>query len=161
MALVYLLLGSNLGDKVKLIRKAKSYLEKKVGPIINESSLYKTEAWGNNLMPDFLNQLLIVETKISAEVILSIIFEIENKMGRIRKEDQYISRTIDIDILFYDNLIIKSKNLNIPHPKIEERRFVLIPLAQIAPDLIHPVTGEKISKLLEICKDNLSVQKMD
>lgn len=161
MKLVYLIIGSNIGDRLKLIMKAESNLKKKVGPIVKESSIYKSEAWGNNLLPEFLNKVIIIKTKISVESILSIISEIEKKLGRIRNGDQYISRTIDIDILFYDNLILKSKNLTIPHPKIEERRFVLTPLAQIVPEFIHPVSGQKISKLLEKCNDKLYVENID
>ena len=152
----YLLLGSNLSDPSTQLVNAKKHL-KKTGEIMNESSLYQTAAWGNTEQPDFLNQVVLLKTKLNARSLLKKILEIENKMGR-RRTVKNAPRIIDIDILFYNDDIIGEKELIIPHPAIAQRRFVLVPLAELEPGYIHPVSGKSISRLLSECKDTLDVK---
>lgn len=159
MAKVVLLIGGNLGDRLKNINLATKYISDLIGGFVNKSSIYETEAWGMEDSQSFYNQVLIIETKLRAENILDKIFEIESKMGRIRSEDnRYISRTMDIDILFYDSLIIDEKDLNIPHKRLHERKFTLSPLMELMPDFVHPKMGMTIRELYQGCDDDLDVK---
>jgi 2-amino-4-hydroxy-6-hydroxymethyldihydropteridine diphosphokinase len=153
---VYLLIGGNLDDRVKNLSNSIDWIEKEVGPILKKSSIYETAAWGVTEQPSFLNQVLFVSTKLSAEDVLKTILSIEEKMGRKRVEKMG-PRTIDIDILFYNDEIISFPNLSVPHPHIANRRFVLEPLAEIAPALVHPVLQKKTIELLKDCPDTLEV----
>ncbi len=155
---VYLLLGSNLGDRHALLERATQLIGKAVGPVIRKSADYSTAPWGKSDQPDFFNRVLVVNTKLSAEDTLNRILDIEKKMGRIR-EQRYAPRTIDIDILFYNKSIISKPRLTIPHPQIAERRFVLTPLNELSPQFIHPVHHKNIHQLLSNCKDKLPVKK--
>src|SRR5436190_1091081 len=128
----YLLLGSNMGDSELQLLIAIKNISRQVGNIIRKSKLYSTAAWGNTDQPDFLNQVLIVETKLTALQTIDIILGIEKKMGRVRTKKN-AARIIDIDILFFNKEIIEEKNLHVPHPQIENRRFVLIPLNELSP----------------------------
>ena len=152
----YLLLGGNIGDRLANFEKAKQLLEKQVGKIITSSSIYETASWGNTDQPDFLNQVLLIETNLTAEQIMEQILLIESKLGRVRTEKN-ASRTIDIDILFFNEQIIETKSIIIPHPQIQNRKFVLYPLNELAPDLAHPVLKKTIHELLFQCKDTLAV----
>lgn len=157
MSQVYLLLGANLGDRSVQMKKAFHEIEKQIGKITLSSAIYETAAWGKEEEPSYLNQVVLVETDLSPLTILHISNGIENKLGRVR----YIkwgSRIIDIDILFYDNLLIESEQLTIPHPLLHYRRFVLIPLEEIAPNLVHPVFNKTVSELLRDVEDDLSVE---
>ena len=156
---VYILLGSNLENPGKQLWTASSFIEQKIGNIINRSNIYLTAAWGNTDQPDFLNQVLHTSTALDAEDCLEALLEIENLMGRIRTV-RNAPRTIDIDILFYDNLIVNKPRLTIPHPSIAERMFVLVPLNEIAPEFVHPLLQKSISELVNICPDELNVSKM-
>ena len=156
---VYLLLGSNLGDPQKRLLTATSIIEQKIGIINTRSNLYQTAAWGNTEQPDFLNQVLKVSTALNADDCLEVILEIESLMGRIRTI-RNAPRTIDIDILFYDNLIMNKPHLTIPHPSIAERMFVLAPMNDIAHGLIHPLLLKSIAELVNLCPDKLNVSKM-
>ncbi len=162
MANCYLILGSNSGDKDKILISAIDYIEKQVGNIVTSSSLYQTEPWGYQTDNDFLNQALIVETRLTPLELLHATQNIEKTLGRTIKSinGHYSDRPIDIDILFYDKQIINSKELTVPHPLICERRFVLIPLNEIASDLLHPKLKKTINKLLEECPDNLPVKRL-
>src|SRR5215218_10215346 len=135
---VYLLLGGNIGDRPANFQNAKQFLEKQVGKIIKSSGIYETASWGDTDQPDFLNQTLLIETKLTAEQIMEQILSIENRMGRIRTEKN-ASRIIDIDILFFNEEIIKTKDITIPHSQIQNRNFVLYPLNEMVPGLQHPV----------------------
>lgn len=157
MTMLYLLLGGNLGDKKKIFTEARELLGKRIGKMISLSSVYETEPWGFESDDIFWNQVLKIETAFSPEEILVKIQEIENSLGRIRKENRYDSRIIDIDILFYGDQIIELENLVIPHPRIQERKFTLVPLGEIAPDLVHPVFKKSIRQLLKECTDPLNV----
>ena len=155
----YLLIGGNLGNRIENLTKAISAIEKDIGKIIKVSAIYQTASWGITDQPDFLNQVLLVTTKFSAAETMQIILSVENKMGRIRTLKN-ASRIIDIDILFFNDEIINSRLLTIPHPEIQNRKFVLIPLNEIAPQLLHPVFKQSIQNLLSTSKDKLEVKPL-
>ena len=156
---VYLLLGSNMGDSEQMLAATRMRIEKAIGNIKKNSSIYRTAAWGKEDQADFLNQVIIVESKLSAEKILHKIFFIEKEMGRIRTIKN-AARVIDIDILFFSDEVVNTETLQVPHPQIQNRKFVLVPLAQIAADLVHPILKKSIKDLLHICTDPLDVQKI-
>lgn len=154
---VYLLLGSNLGDRRQHLLDALagiSYL----GTIRKVSSVYRSAAWGNLEQPDFLNATVELETAHSPSELLKGILDIETGMGRVRNE-KWGARLIDIDILFYDNLVVNTPELAVPHPQLQNRRFTLVPLAEIAPGLLHPQLRKTVNQLLRNCTDSLSVEK--
>ena len=146
--MVYLLLGSNLGNRKEILDKAIKLLSQKVGVVILQSKDYETSPWGVTDQPDFLNLVVSIQTRLKPLQILEITQSIENQLGRIRKE-KWGARLIDIDVLFYGNEIIDEPNLKIPHPLLQERDFTLSPLAEIAPDFVHPVLGKTILELRE------------
>ena len=154
----YLLLGSNMGNSKSRLIKAILQIEKNIGKVTRQSSLYATAAWGNTNQPDFLNQVIIVETKLSALQTMQTILSIEKKMGRIRTLKN-APRIIDIDILFFNKEIIEMDHLIIPHPQIQNRRFVLVPLNKLSPNLMHPVLKKSVHQLLVHCADKLNVKK--
>lgn len=154
----YLLLGSNMGNSQELLSNAEKYISEFVGHITLVSSVYYTEAWGNIDQPHFLNKVLLIETNLDAIQIMLQLLTIEERMGRIRTI-KYAPRIIDIDILFFNNEIIRNAGLIIPHLEIQNRRFALVPMNEIAPDLIHPLLNKPISRLLLDCNDNLDVKK--
>ncbi len=158
---VYLLLGSNRGNKALLLEKAVERLNSiSLKPVIS-SSLFESEPWGFNAEEWFLNKAVLIETDLSPEVLLSQILNIEKELGRIRGvlKEGYESREIDIDILLYDNLVHDSEILSIPHPRMHLRKFVLEPLMEIAPNIVHPLFGKTIKELNKICPDK-SIVKM-
>ena len=154
----YLLLGSNMGNNKALLSSAAVQIVKKIGSITRKSSLYSTAAWGNSRQPDFLNQVIIVETELTAMQTMQTILNIEKKMGRLRTVKN-APRIIDIDILFFNKEIIDNKDLTVPHPQIQNRRFVLVPLNQLSPNLRHPVLKKSVHQLLIHCPDKLNVKK--
>ncbi|MBX9734988.1 MAG: 2-amino-4-hydroxy-6-hydroxymethyldihydropteridine diphosphokinase [Chitinophagaceae bacterium] len=158
MSTVYLLTGSNLGDSAAYLAEAASQIEQKLGKIVRRSSLYETAPWGNIHQPAFLNQVLVLETSSDPEPLMHQLLEIENNMGRKRTE-KYGPRTIDIDQLFFDDKVYNSDLLVLPHPEIQHRRFVLVPLQEVAPQFIHPVLQKNITALLANCSDHSNVQK--
>lgn len=161
MVKVYFLLGGNLGDREKILADAIKRMQSSVGSWSNQSSLYETEPWGFEHEQNFLNQVLVLESDLSAMQILDECQLIEKELGRVRKKDQYSERTIDIDVLFYGEEIISSQRLTVPHPRIEERRFALIPLEEVVSDFIHPVAKKSIKELLEECPDKMEVKKYE
>lgn len=155
---VYLLLGGNLDDREAMLRKAKEEISLRIGPVKQESFIYESEPWGFEANQRFLNQVIQVISPLKPNEILEEILEIEHGLGRTRDNAKgYKSRAIDIDILFYNDEIIREDNLIIPHPKIAERMFTLVPLAQMDRDFIHPGCGKTIGKLVAECQDPLSV----
>jgi 2-amino-4-hydroxy-6-hydroxymethyldihydropteridine diphosphokinase len=156
---VFLLLGSNVGNRERALSDATGLLQES-GSLISFSSVYQTAAWGKSDQPDFLNQVIILETALSAENLLKKVLEIEIKLGRVRS-NKWAERTIDIDILYFNREIIISEHLKIPHPEIQFRRFTLIPLTEVAPDFKHPVLNITSAQMLESCKDRLEVRKVD
>ena len=157
MTRTFLGLGSDTGDRVKNLSDALAHIEKSIGKIIRNSSVYETEPWGFESEMKFLNQVVEVETVLSPSGLLGRILRIEAELGRLRTGSGYTSRIIDIDILLYGNDIINEGSLIVPHPRFHERKFVLVPLNEIAPDLIHPVYNKKICILLKECKDESEV----
>jgi 2-amino-4-hydroxy-6-hydroxymethyldihydropteridine diphosphokinase len=154
----YLLLGSNMGNPKILLAEAVKRIGKQIGRVTRKSGLYSTAAWGNTEQPDFLNQVIIVETRLTAQQTIQTILSIEKEMGRIRTVKN-APRMIDIDILLYNKDIIDQKHLVVPHPQIQNRRFVLVPLNELSPNLKHPVFQQSIHYLLQNCQDNLNVKK--
>ncbi len=160
MNTIYILLGANLGDPLKQMRSAYHLLNKKLGKVIVSSSNYESAAWGIEDQPIYYNQVLCIETQYTAIESLSICQEIEHELGRVRKE-KWGARIIDIDILYYNNAIISTANLTVPHPYIHLRNFTLLPLIEIAPDYIHP-NFNKTNKQLSIDSvDKLFVKKIN
>ena len=156
---IYLLIGSNIGDSIIKLQEATNFIEEKIGGVQKASSFYTTAAWGDITQNEFVNQVLLIHSKCKAQEILFSIFEIEAAMGRVRTTKN-AAREIDIDILFFNNEIINTKHLTIPHIEIQNRKFVLTPLNEIAPSFIHPLLKKDVSTLLLNCKDVLNVQKI-
>lgn len=154
--IVTLLLGGNLGDRLEYLKFGKYLIEKNIGIIINKSQIYESEAWGDKTNKKFLNQVIEIETSLEPNIILNKLLNIEQKAGR-KRIVKWGARTLDLDILFIESKIIDEEELTVPHPQIQNRRFTLLPLYEIKPNFIHPVLKKKISKLLDICNDNLSV----
>lgn len=152
----YLLTGGNMGNRRENLAKAFDYINEECGPVPKASSVYETAAWGKNDQPSFLNQVLEIETALTAPQLLKKILMIEKKLGRVR-EEKYGPRIIDIDILLFNDEVYQLPMLEIPHPQLQNRRFVLVPLAEIAPHFIHPVLKKTIAELLAICPDKLEV----
>ncbi|MBS1774400.1 MAG: 2-amino-4-hydroxy-6-hydroxymethyldihydropteridine diphosphokinase [Bacteroidetes bacterium] len=157
MIKAYLLLGSNEGNRIDWLNKAMAALEQSIGKIVAKSSLYETAAWGKEDQPDFLNMALCIETQLSPQQLLQSILQTEIQLGRHRTV-KWGQRTIDIDILFYGNEVIDTPDLKVPHPYIQERRFALVPMNEIAPELLHPILQKTIAELLVSCPDKLEVR---
>ena len=155
---VTLLLGSNLGNRQAILQKAFVLIEKRIGTVLLQSSYYESEPWGKTDQPDFLNQALVVNTKLSPQAVLNHALSIEQHLGRIRNE-KWGARSIDIDLLYAETQVINSEHLVIPHPGIAQRRFVLVPLVEILPDFIHPVLNKNQKQLLDECEDPFKVKK--
>ncbi len=167
MSSLYLLIGGNQGDRKALLQQATDLIRQRVGSVVGCSQLYETAPWGTFDQKDtqpFLNMALHVETSLCAHDCLQECLAIEKELGRQRKGNAlpsdtkrvYSSRPIDIDLILFDDEVISSPDLTIPHPRMHQRRFVLQPLCDIAPDTVHPVLKKTISQLLSICEDNCS-----
>ena len=158
---IYLLLGSNQGDKIALLKKACKEIAVHIGTIKIFSSFYESEPWGFEADEWFVNQVLQVETILTPEELLTAVQQIEQQLGRVRRQSaSYESRAIDIDILFYDMLALQTKELVIPHPRIQERHFTLLPLTEIAPTFRHPLLQKNIATLLHESGDNGVVRRL-
>ena len=159
---VILLLGSNLNGPLQFLIKAKDQIINKIGPVIKESSIYESEPWGFEDPNVFLNQVITVDSKLSASEILYIIHQIEESLGRKRNmRGGYKSRTIDIDILFFGDQVIENKELMIPHKLMHKRKFTLLPLQEIEPNMVHPVLNKTITELVNDCEDTSDVNRLN
>ncbi len=160
MKRVYIALGSNIGEPIKNIKNAIALLNDGGVKLIKSSSFYHTEPYGVKDQPDFVNSVIIAETTLSLKELFNLIKKIEKNMGR-KKNIKYGPRVIDIDIIFYENLIYEDANIIIPHPKMVERSFVLYPLEEIDPLFLHPLLKETISQLKNNLKDDLKIKKIN
>ncbi len=154
-----LLIGGNMGDRETVFNSSVEEISSVIGDVVAKSSLFESEAWGFESENLFLNQLVVVDTGKPAGTCLKLTQAIEKKLGRVRHKERYSSRLIDIDILFYNSDIVDTPDLTIPHPRIQERNFVLEPLNEVMPDYLHPVLNKKISTLLDECTDQCKVHK--
>lgn len=154
---VFIGLGSNSGDREAFLKFAVSLISSEVGAILKASHCYETAAWGMEDQPAFLNQVLFVKTPLKPDKLLFQLLQIEKKAGRIR-EVHWGPRTLDLDILLFDDLILDNQDLVIPHPQLANRNFVLVPLHEIAPEWIHPVSRKSMVELLRECEDSLAVK---
>jgi len=156
---IFLLLGSNLGDRKLFLKQAVDHIEAEIAPVVKLSSVFETQSWGKTDAPDYLNQVIQLHTSLPARVLLEKILAIEILLGRERKE-KWGSRTIDIDILFYGDEVIHEPDLQVPHPELHKRRFTVEPLAEIAAAFVHPVLNKNILQLKNELIDNLIVKKV-
>jgi 2-amino-4-hydroxy-6-hydroxymethyldihydropteridine diphosphokinase len=159
MEKIYLGLGTNLDDRELNLRKAINNVDELIGSVVHVSSIYETEPVGFRSEERFLNMVAEVDTMLKPSGVMDMILKAEALLGRVRKGNKYTSRIIDLDILLFGNRIIENDSLSVPHPRMHERRFVLIPLCEIAPDLVHPILKKSIKTLLSECQDKSSVIK--
>lgn len=160
MSLAYVILGGNRGNREEIISNAIDMLTGEIGTVLSKSSLYESESWGFSSEP-FVNQVVAFQTFLTPEEVLDRCLETESRLGRTRSTGGYEARTIDIDILYFDSRVIHSEKLTLPHPRIPERRFVLVPLAEIAPEFPDPFTGGTVAEMLQQCRDNCAVWRME
>jgi 2-amino-4-hydroxy-6-hydroxymethyldihydropteridine diphosphokinase len=156
---VYLLLGSNLGNRQMFLQQAISYIQQRAGEVVQQSAVYETDSWGKTDLPAYLNQVLLIKTNLPPRELLNVLLQIELLLGR-KREERWGSRTMDIDILFYDDQVINEPDLIIPHPELHKRRFTLEPLAEIAPHWYHPVLQQTVLTLKNSLHDDLQVKKI-
>jgi 2-amino-4-hydroxy-6-hydroxymethyldihydropteridine diphosphokinase len=157
---VLLCIGGNLGDRLENLEETRDFIEFNMGDIVTVSGIYESPAWGMEAAPDFLNQVIEIATSLNYLQLLAEIKEIEEFYGRKRTPGKYTSREMDVDILFFNDEIVETEKLTIPHPRLHERRFVLTPLAEILPDKIHSVLNKSIAELLKSCEDTSPVKRV-
>lgn len=156
---VYLITGSNQGDRAAQLTHVLDELRQHAGKVAQTSKVYETEAWGRAGLPAHLNQAILLETALEPLALLSLLQQIEHRLGRVRQE-RWGVRSIDIDIIYFEDRIIDLPELKIPHPLLQERNFVLVPLAEMAPDWLHPVLQKTNATLLKESLDQLKVTPM-
>lgn len=161
MKRVFLLLGSNIGNKKDVIITAIRQINSNAGYVVQTSALYETAPWGIEEQDLFLNAVIEIDTQLPPTRLLSTLLEIEKQLGRTRLVPKFGPRVIDIDIILYRDEVVNDDDLTIPHPAMSQRRFTLVPLAEIAPELTHPVLHKSIAQLLEECPDELAVYPID
>ena len=157
---IYLLLGSNLGDRLSILARSRQLIEEHIGVIVNASSIYLTKAWGIEDQPDFLNQVVEVSTTLAPTELLLVINKIEIDLGR-KRYVKWGSRIVDIDILYFGDLILESPELTIPHPENQNRNFVLVPMTELTPEFKHPKLLKTQAALLANCSDRLEVRRFN
>jgi 2-amino-4-hydroxy-6-hydroxymethyldihydropteridine diphosphokinase len=155
---IFLLLGSNSGDRLGYLRQAIALVEQEIGERITSSKVYETAPWGKTDQPNFLNQVIEIESQLSPDDLLVKVQSIEGRLGRVRAE-KWSERAIDVDILYFGDKIIESSYLVIPHPHLAERKFVLVPLVEISSEFVHPVLQKSNAELLKECTDPLAVKE--
>lgn len=152
-------LGSNLGDRFEALRRAMELIGAEAGEIVAASSAWETEPWGFEADEQFLNMVVVLRTTLEPARLIQLFRSIEGRMGRKKSGGgKYESRLIDLDILFWDDRVISLPGLEVPHPKLHTRRFVLEPLQEVAPETVHPVTGLTVAEMLQFCEDNSDVR---
>ena len=157
---IYLLLGTNLGDRAANLHRAMQRIEGAVGPVTEASSCYETAAWGVTEQPPFYNQVVRIETALEHEALLRTLQDIERQLGKV-KVGHWRERLIDLDILYYGNRLVRTPRLTLPHPELQNRRFTLVPMSELAPQFVHPVLGKTQAQLLDACADQLEVKKLN
>ena len=159
----FILFGSNMGDKNKIYAQACLLINNRCGRIVAQSSAYESEPWGFEAKEWFLNRLIVVETELEPEAMLHQLLDIEAELGRVRHPETggYTSRTADLDILYYGSRIVLTDNLTIPHPRLHQRRFALLPLCEVAPEFVHPAFNLTQTELLKRCFDFSEVRKIE
>lgn len=158
---VFLSVGGNIGNKLQNLQKVRLYIKSRIGEIDGESSVYETPPWGFLADDDFWNQVLQVKTNLDPEELLSEIHAIEKLFNRKRDAGYYMSREMDIDILYFDDLILSTDKLIIPHPQLSRRLFVLVPLVELVPGMKHPILNLTNRQLLEQCDDESSIKRIE
>jgi len=159
MAKVFLSLGSNQGDRLNILAEATKLIDNLIGRMVLCSAVVESEPWGFIADTSFYNMVIVIETQYSPNHVLTKLLDIEKTLGRIRTDSNaYSSRVIDLDMLFYDNQVIDNENLTVPHPRLHLRKFVLKPLASVAPEWVHPVMGVSMSELLVSLNDDSQVE---
>lgn len=153
---VFLLLGANLGERKAMLAKAARLITIHIAPITAQSHVYETAPWGVTDQPAFLNQVLELKTTLLPQEVLTQTLAIEKQLGRERRM-RWGARVIDIDILYFSDMILETEELHLPHPRLHQRRFTLVPLAEIAPDFMHPVLQKTNRELLSECTDDSRV----
>lgn len=156
---VYLLTGSNVGQSLLYLQHALLQVEDELGAVTKLSAVYKTDPWGNTQQNAFYNQVIEIYTDLAPDELMKKILNLELQMGRIRTT-KWAPRIIDIDILFYQHVRMNTPLVQLPHPLLHERRFTLVPLAEITPDFIHPKFKQTIAELLHVCPDKGLVEKL-
>ncbi len=154
-----LLIGGNIGDRPRNLQMAATLIAARAGRITRESALYETAPWGDVQQPDYLNQGLQIETEMAAPELLDALLQVEKEIGRVRRM-KWGARVIDIDLIFFNNEVITLPQLKVPHPQMQNRRFVLAPLGEIIPDWVHPILQLTVAQLLDACADPLPAQKL-
>ena len=159
----FILFGSNMGDKNKIYAQACLLINNRCGRIVAQSSAYESEPWGFEAKEWFLNRLIVVETELEPEAMMRQLLDIEAELGRVRHPEAggYTSRTADLDILYYGSRIVLTDSLTIPHPRLHQRRFVLLPLCEVVPEFVHPAFNMTQTELLKRCFDFSEVRKIE
>lgn len=157
----FLCLGGNMGDRLANLNLTKALMEEERLKITAQSHIYETKAWGSETSPDYYNQCVKISTEIGSQQLMKLLLDIEKRLGRVRNGDKNQPRTADIDILFFNNEIINTELLVVPHPRLHLRQFVLKPLHEIAREFMHPLLKKTVSQLLQECTDTLSAQKIE